>query len=140
VTALAKTAARAVKLPSLQTEEKIAMSFHRRLLIAITFFAACALAPALGHAEDSDEPAPAAPSEPVCGRDLMTPEEAAEHRAKMWSAKTPEERDAYRAQHHAAMMERAKERGVTLDPGGCPRGGMMGRGGPPTTPPAPQAP
>ena len=57
------------------------MSFHRRLLIAITFFAACALAPALVHAEDSDKTPPAAPSEPVCGRDLMTPEEAAAHEA-----------------------------------------------------------
>ena len=113
------------------------MSFHRRLLLAITFLAACALAPALGQAEEPGEKAPAAPSEPVCGRDLMTPEEAAEHRAKMWSAKTPEERDAYRAQHHAAMMERAKERGATLNPAGCPRGGMMGRGGPPATPPVP---
>ncbi len=116
------------------------MSFHRRLLIAIALFAACALAPAPGHAEDSDETRPAAPSEPVCGRDLMTPEEAAEHRAKMWSARTPEERDAYRAQHHAVMMERAKERGVTLNPAGCPRGGMMGRGGPPPVPPTPPAP
>jgi hypothetical protein len=112
------------------------MSFRRRLLIAIPLLAGCALAPALGFAEDSDKTAPASPPEPVCGRELMTPEEAAEHREKAWSAKTPEERDAYRAQHHAEMMTRAKERGVTLNPAGCPRGGMMGRGGPPPAPPS----
>jgi pyruvate/2-oxoglutarate dehydrogenase complex dihydrolipoamide acyltransferase (E2) component len=78
--------------------------------MAIPFVAACALAPVLGHAEDSNKTAPAGASEPVCGRDLMTPEEAAERRAK--------------------------ERGVTLNPAGCPRGGMMGRGGPPPVPPA----
>jgi hypothetical protein len=112
------------------------MSLLPRVLIAIAFLAGFALAPALVRAEDSDKTAPAGTSEPVCGRELMTPAEAAEHRAKMWSAKTPEERDAYRAQHHAEMMARAKERGVTLNPGGCPRGGMMGQGGPPPAPPS----
>ena len=112
------------------------MSLRRRVLLAIPLLAGCALAPALGHAEDANKTAPAGMPEPVCGRELMTPEEAAEHRAKMWGAKTPEERDAYRAQHHAEMMARAKERGAALNPAGCPRGGMMGPGGPPPAPPS----
>jgi len=113
------------------------MSLRPRILIAIAFLAGFALAPALVRAADADQTAPAGASEPVCGRELMTPAEAAEHRAKMWSAKTSAEREAYRAQHHAEMMARAKGRGVTLNPGGCPRGGMMGPGGPPPAPPAP---
>ena len=51
---------------------------------------------------------------PIYGSQLMTPEERAEHRAKMRAAKTREEREKIRAEHHQAMQERAKERGVTL--------------------------
>lgn len=86
--------------------------------------------------------APASGDDAVCGRDLMSADELAEHRAKMRSL-APQERAAYRAQHHAQMAARAQERGVTLDPMQCPHGGMgmgagPGRGGPPSvTPPKP---
>jgi hypothetical protein len=63
----------------------------------------------------------------IYGSELMTPEERTAHRARMRDAKTQTERDQVRAEHHAAMQARAKERGVTLPDqpraGGGPRGG-----------------
>ena len=72
--------------------------------------------------------------ETIYGSQLMTRKERAEHRAKMRSLKTKEERDAYRLEHHKKMQERAKEKGVTLpdEPpaaGMGPGGGGMGPGG-----------
>ena|SRR3972149_2863878 len=67
--------------------------------------------------------------EQIYGSQLMTRKERAEHRAKMRSLKTREERDAYRLEHHKKMLERAKEKGVTL-PDEPPATGMrMGPGG-----------
>lgn len=81
--------------------------------------------------------------EQIYGSQLMTQKERAEHRAKMRSLKTQEERDAYRLEHHEKMQGRAKEKGIKLPdeppasgmmrmgPGGGmePRGGGMGSGG-----------
>jgi len=50
----------------------------------------------------------------VFGWQLMTPEERTEHRERMMSFKTAEERSEYRSQHHKRMMERAKAEGVEL--------------------------
>lgn len=60
------------------------------------------------------QPADDGTGEAVFGWELMTPEERAEHRARMRAAKTVEERERIRAENHARMQERAKERGVTL--------------------------
>jgi len=71
------------------------------------------------------------------GYQLMTPQERDAHRAKMRAAKTVEERDKIRAEHHTQMQIRAKERGVNLPdmppanrgPGtGTGTGGGMGGG------------
>ncbi len=97
-------------------------------LATIALAAACALAPLGGRAEEPAKPEAPAAEKPVCGRDLMTPDELAAHREKMRSFATQEERAAYRAAHHAKMMERAKERGVELPPQGCPKGGGLGMG------------
>lgn len=51
---------------------------------------------------------------PVFGSQLMTPEERQQYRDRMRSAKTAEEREQIRREHHAEMQVRAKERGVTL--------------------------
>ncbi len=71
----------------------------------------------------------------VRGRDLMSPEERAQHREKMRSMKTEDERKAYQEEQHRKMQERAKEQGLTLpdQPGQGPGrgGGRQGRGGPP---------
>jgi len=50
----------------------------------------------------------------VYGSQLMTQQERMEHRTKMQSMKTMEERERYRLEHHKKMQQRAKERGVTL--------------------------
>lgn len=52
--------------------------------------------------------------EQVYGWQLMTPQERSEHRAKMRSLTSREEREAYRRKHHEKMQERAKAMGVTL--------------------------
>jgi hypothetical protein len=70
------------------------------------------------------------------GRQLMTEKEWQEHRQKMQSM-SPEERQKYREEWHTKMVERARERGITLPetpgphgPGrGMGQGGGMGSGG-----------
>lgn len=53
-------------------------------------------------------------NEQVYGSQMMTSQERIEHRKKMRAAKTAEERERIRAEHHEAMKIRAQERGVTL--------------------------
>ena len=66
----------------------------------------------------------------IYGSQLMTMQERNEHRAKMRAAKTAEERERIRAEHHEQMKVRAKERGVTLpDAPPAGRGPGMGPGG-----------
>jgi len=55
------------------------------------------------------------------GRKLMTEDEWKEHRAKM-RGMTPEERSRYREETHKQMMERAKEKGITVPETPGPRG------------------
>lgn len=69
----------------------------------------------------------------VYGSQLMTQQERIEHRAKMQSMKTMEERERYRMEHHKKMQERAKQQGVTLPdkPPSSGMGGGRGMGGGP---------
>ncbi|MDP2155327.1 MAG: hypothetical protein Q8J61_04955 [Sulfuricella sp.] len=73
--------------------------------------------------------------EQVYGSQLMTQEERVAYRTRMRAAKTQEERERIRAEHHEQMKVRAKERGVTLPDqppamgGGMSPGGGMGSGG-----------
>jgi hypothetical protein len=78
-------------------------------------------------------------TQPIYGSQLMTPEERTEYRNKMRDAKTQAERDRIRTEHHSAMQERAKEKGITLPDQpraksargpGAGAGGGMRRGGP----------
>jgi hypothetical protein len=76
---------------------------------------------------------------PIFGAQIMTEQERIEHRARMRAARTPEEREQVRIEHHGQMVERARERGVTLPeeppvrggmgPGTGPGAGMGPRGG-----------
>jgi hypothetical protein len=69
--------------------------------------------------------------ETIYGSQLMTQKERREYRLKMREAKTVEQREQIRAEHHKQMQERAKERGVKL-PDAPPAQGMhqgMGAGG-----------
>ena len=45
---------------------------------------------------------------------LMTPQERAEHRARLSGFTNVEDCTAYLAEHHALMLERARAKGVTL--------------------------
>lgn len=81
--------------------------------------------------------------EQVYGSQLMTAQERAAYRTKMRSAKTLQEREQIRLDHHKAMQARAQAQGLTLPdtppamgggvgPGGGgmgPGGGGMGHGG-----------
>jgi hypothetical protein len=97
-----------------------------RLVAAASFCAALAVAtsawPDVAYAQAASE----AVEEPVFGSQLMTDQERAEHRTLMRGAKTTEEREKMRAEHHQKMVERAKQRGVTLPDTPPMRG--MGRG------------
>lgn len=58
---------------------------------------------------------PVAPTqERAYGSQLMTPQERAEHRAKIRAAKTIEEKARIRAEEHALMQQRAEQQGKTL--------------------------
>ncbi|NLC08452.1 MAG: EF-hand domain-containing protein [Gammaproteobacteria bacterium] len=66
--------------------------------------------------------------EQIYGSQLMTPQERAEQRAKMRAAKTADEQEQIRKEHHERMKVRAKERGVTLPDEPLTRGDGMGAG------------
>lgn len=73
----------------------------------------------------------------IYGSEMMTSEERNDYRQKMRAARTAEERERLRAEHHEQMKERAQARGMTLPdqpragrgPGGASAGGGMGPGG-----------
>ena len=65
---------------------------------------------------------------PIYGSQIMTQQERLEYRSQMRAAKTLEEREQIRARHHEQMVERAKERGITLPAEPPARGGGMGPG------------
>jgi Tfp pilus assembly protein PilE len=74
--------------------------------------------------------------EQIYGSQFMTQQEREEYRAKMNTAKSAEEREQFRKEHHERMKERAAKHGVTLtdEPpakgrGMGPCGGQMGSGG-----------
>ncbi len=50
----------------------------------------------------------------VYGSQLMTEQERNEYRNKIRAAKTSQERERIRQEHHQAMTQRAKKQGVTL--------------------------
>ena len=102
--------------------------FEKPLLISAM---ASSLLFAIPAAFAADPPAQNQAQEQVYGSQLMTPQERTEYQAKMRAAKTNEEREQIRAQHHEEMQERAKQRGMTLpdEPPARGMGGGMGPGG-----------
>ncbi len=71
--------------------------------------------------------APFAADTPIYGSQLMTNQERIEHRNKLRAAKTAEEREQVRLQHHEQMQLRAKEQGVTLPATPPTQGAGQGR-------------
>lgn len=106
----------------------------KRLLVvsalgcALSLFAGLAVA---AEQERTQENIQTQEQEQIYGSQLMTQEERAEYRARMRAAKTAEEREQIRKEHHELMKVRAKERGITLpDEPPAKRGGIgPGRGG-----------
>jgi len=62
----------------------------------------------------------------IYGSQLMTQEERNAYRNQMRNAKTAQEREQIRKEHHEQMKVRAKEKGVTLPDEPPARGGGMG--------------
>lgn len=88
--------------------------------LAVALLLPAAIAVAADQAQEQEQ---------VYGSQLMTQQERIEHRNKMRAAKTAEEREQIRKEHHERMKVRAKERGVTLPDEPPARGGGMGPGG-----------
>ena len=65
----------------------------------------------------------------IYGYQLMTAKERNEYRERMRKAKTAEEREQLRKEHHERMKERAKERGMKLPDEPPARGMVPGPGG-----------
>jgi hypothetical protein len=84
-----------------------------------------------GFAADSSAQSKTQTQEQVYGSQLMTPQERSAYQTKMRAAKTNEEREQIRAQHHQEMQVRANQQGVTLPdmPPAPGMGGGMGPGG-----------
>jgi len=65
---------------------------------------------------------------PIYGSQLMTNQERIDHRTKLRAAKTAQEREQVRVEHHEQMKLRAKERGVALPDDPPAQGSGMGQG------------
>ncbi len=89
----------------------------KRPLIMSALATALSLSAGIAVAADQapvQEKIPAKKQLQVYGSQLMTQQERVDYHAKMRAAKTAEEREQIRKEHHESMKERAKERGVTL--------------------------
>jgi uncharacterized membrane protein YgcG len=96
------------------------------LVIALLLSAGFALA---ADPEPAKEMVQTQTQEQIYGSQLMTQQERREYRVKMRAAKTAEEREQIRNEHHEQMKVRAKTRGVTLPDEPPAQGGGMGPGG-----------
>lgn len=65
----------------------------------------------------------------IYGSQLMTEKERNEHRKKMRSANTDQERNQIRHEHHEHMKKRAKQQGKILSDEMPVKGSRMGAGG-----------
>jgi hypothetical protein len=113
--------------------------FKRTILITLTgsiLALSSALVPAQTQTQDqAQDQTKQQTQQRIYGSQLMTKQERLEYRARMRAAKTQQEREQIRTEHHQRMQERAKARGMTLpdmppfQPG---RGGMGPAMGPGT--------
>jgi hypothetical protein len=104
---------------------------QRTLLYAALLAAMLPAWGAMAYAADQDRvqtPAQTPDQEPIYGSQLMTQQERLEYRNRMRNAKTLEEREQIRKEHHEQMKVRAREKGVTLPDEPPARGRGMGPG------------
>lgn len=92
----------------------------KRTLMVSTLAAVLSLSAGFAFAADQEKQ--------IYGSQLMTQQERNEYRTRVRAAKTAEEREQIRKEHHEQMKERAKERGVTLPDKPPTQGGGMGPG------------
>ena len=103
--------------------------------IVVTGTAAPAVAEDAERAQDQSREEMQMRDRDIYGSQLMTPQERNEFRERMRAAKSAEERERIRREHHEQMQARAKQRGITLPdepparPGGMAPGGMGPGGG-----------
>ncbi len=89
-----------------------------------------AMLPALGtvaYAADQDR-TQTRDQDQIYGSQLMTQQERNEYRNRMRAAKTQQEREQIRKEHHEQMKVRAQEKGMTLPDEPPARGRGMGPG------------
>lgn len=93
----------------------------KRTLMVSALTTVLALSAAGAFAADQDEP--------IYGSQIMTQQERNDYRTKMRAAKTAQEREQIRKEHHDRIKERAKAQGITLPDEPPARGAGMGPGG-----------
>jgi hypothetical protein len=81
------------------------------------------------YQENKQERIQSQEQEHIYGSQMMTGQERNEYRARMHAAKTNEEREQIRMEHHERMSERAKAQGLSMPDSSLPRGMGMGKGG-----------
>ncbi len=102
----------------------------KRSIVVSVLTGALSLTPGtLLAADQATTPQPVQAQEQIFGSQLMTRQERSEFRARMRAAKTAEEREQLRKEHHEQMSDRAKSRGLTLPDEPPARGSRMGPGG-----------
>ncbi|WP_322629223.1 hypothetical protein [Halothiobacillus sp.] len=99
------------------------------LLFSVLVISAPLTIGSLQAADQVQAQAQAQAQEQIYGSQLMTQKERNDLQAKMHAAKTEQERERIRNLHHKRMVQRAKERGVTLPAEPPMNGGGMGSGG-----------
>jgi hypothetical protein len=83
---------------------------------------------AAGQSDDAQEKVEKQQQEQIYGSQMMSEQERHEYRARMHAAKTQQEREQIRLEHHERMQERAKAMGMSLPDTPPPTGGGMGQG------------
>jgi len=113
-----------------------ALSFAQEIMMKPVSMLVLSLCTALGLAAPSAaqmmgrEPMPMQDGEGIYGSELMTMQERNEYQRRMHAAKTEQEREQIRLEHHEKKQERAKTQGKTLPEMPPPdRGPGMGPGG-----------
>lgn len=103
----------------------------RKLAIFVALVCSLLLTPSFALAANQaneQERIQAQEQEHIYGSQMMTERERNEYRARMQAAKTNEEREQIRMEHHERIRERAKSQGLTMPDTPPPRGGAMGGG------------
>lgn len=84
--------------------------YKSRLFAVVAVSLACVASPlAVAEEQPAAEQTQAQPPVQKRGSPLMSPEELAQHREKLRSLKTEEERKAYLAEHRKMLRERARQ-------------------------------